>query len=1350
MADAESPRRRRFKWVQAIIGIAIFFAFIITAWYLTSPYFQEYVRGRLVAELEAVTGGRVELQNFRWRLSHLDFTATNLTIHGAEKEQEIPYMHFDRLEVRLKIISLLGREVGFRSIVAEHPVFHIVAYPNGTSNQPAPKVAQPSTQESVKELFDMQVQRLEVHNGEFIWNDRKIPLDFDASDMSAQMFFTAKRTYDGKVHVGKLDTKFQDFRPFGSIADAEFSFSQTELRFTSLKWESGNSHLQGTGTVKEFSQPRLDLNYDGWFDLKELAGIARVREVRGGTLELKGSGTYASVAGQFSSAGTMLAKGVDWYAPGLRLQNAELGGEFALNNRDFRLSNALARAFGGSARGELQVVNWSAPPAEVQRAQGDKTKWQRGKGSLRLSDLPLARVALLFSSRILPLDRMNLTGSTSGTVNFAWEVSPADLVADMALTANAPAGVSPQQLPVNGEVRGRYFARRQLLEVSQLNLATRETQVNANGEIGTYTANLKFNLASSDLNDIRPVLDAIEHNAEVPVKLHGRATCVGTVTGSLKQPQLAGHFEAADFDTIFKVRQTTASGTSSPGTSPVQTLHWDSLAADLQYSSNIFAARHASLRRGNTQIVFDFSAGLENGSFVEQSPISLQLKMANADLAQIQGLTGLDYPIAGDVDLTLQLAGTKADPQGTGNFLLTHAVLFGQAVTSVRSDVRFANGEARLSNITLVQSAARLTGNAAYNLHTTNFEFNLTGSNIDLAKIAKLQTARLSTAGELDFTVQGTGTRDKPVINAHVHVGKLVLNGELVGEFNADAVTHGADMQLVARSNFEHSQLAVDGTVHLRGDLPAVLTLRFDHLDVDPLLRAYLKGRITGHSSVAGTLAFHGPLKHPDHWTVVGDVNEFLANIQNVETRNDGPIHFVVADRLLTLDRLRLVGEGTDVTAGGTIQFFGKYEMNMHADGRVNLRIVETLNPDFRSGGYLTVQIGVGGTLETPVLNGEIDIHQGALSYTDVPSGLSDINGSLVFTQDRLEVQSLTARTGGGTLSLGGYINYGRRVNFHITALGQDIRLRYPPGMSATANADLRLTGSLSNAVLAGDITVTRFAVSPDFDFATYLVRAKESITAPNPKSLLNNLHFDVHIVTTPELQVQTSIAKASGDADLRLRGTGTHPTLLGRVNILEGEVSFNGTKFRLSRGDISFVNPVQIQPVLDLEATTRVRDYDISIGFHGSIDKLSTTYRSDPPLATQDIIALLAFGRTREDTALMPQNIPTFDEATSNAILSQALTSTSNNRVQKLFGVSRVKIDPQVGATENNPSGARLTIEQQVSGNITLTYITNVAQTSQQIIQAEYNVTRYVSLIAIRDQNGVVSFDVRIRHRKK
>jgi translocation and assembly module TamB len=60
------------------------------------------------------------------------------------------------------------------------------------------------------------------------------------------------------------------------------------------------------------------------------------------------------------------------------------------------------------------------------------------------------------------------------------------------------------------------------------------------------------------------------------------------------------------------------------------------------------------------------------------------------------------------------------------------------------------------------------------------------------------------------------------------------------------------------------------------------------------------------------------------------------------------------------------------------------------------------------------------------------------------------------------------------------------------------------------------------------------------------------------------------------------------------------------------------------------------------------------------------------------------------------------------------------------------------------------VTIEQQVKDNLTITYTTNVAQTSQQVIQMEYNVSKNVSIVAIRDQNGVVSFDVKIRRRKR
>jgi translocation and assembly module TamB len=347
-------------------------------------------------------------------------------------------------------------------------------------------------------------------------------------------------------------------------------------------------------------------------------------------------------------------------------------------------------------------------------------------------------------------------------------------------------------------------------------------------------------------------------------------------------------------------------------------------------------------------------------------------------------------------------------------------------------------------------------------------------------------------------------------------------------------------------------------------------------------------------------------------------------------------------------------------------------------------------------------------------------------------------------------VQSLSANTGGGTLNIGGFISYQNGIYFDLTATGREIRLRYPPGISASADADLHYSGNLKSSLLSGDVLVTRFGVNQRFDFALYVARGKAPATAPKANPLLDNLRLDVHVTSTPELRVETQLAKVAGDADLRIRGTASKPVVLGRVNIAEGDIFFNSTKYHLERGDISFTNPITIEPVLNVEASARVREYDITLGFHGSVLKgISTTYRSEPPLPTADIIALLALGRTREDAVLNPPAQQNFAETASNAILGQALDAAVSSRVQKLFGVSRIKIDPQVGGPET-ATGARITIEQQVSNNVTLTYITNVARANQQIIQGEFNFSRDVSLVIVRDENGVLGFDVKIRQRKK
>ncbi|MHB8218616.1 MAG: translocation/assembly module TamB domain-containing protein, partial [Candidatus Sulfotelmatobacter sp.] len=496
-------------------------------------------------------------------------------------------------------------------------------------------------------------------------------------------------------------------------------------------------------------------------------------------------------------------------------------------------------------------------------------------------------------------------------------------------------------------------------------------------------------------------------------------------------------------------------------------------------------------------------------------------------------------------------------------------------------------------------------------------------------------------------------------------------------------------------------------------------------------------------------------LRQPDQWVLEGTLTALALDVEHVKVQNQDPIRFSLAQRSLNVQELHLVGEGTDLSGHGSIQLSGDRALDVTADGRLDLKLLSGFNPDFTSSGVVAMKITIGGTLQEPLPQGSLQVTNGSLNYAGLPSGLSELNGSLVFTRDHMHIETLTARTGGGSVDLKGDATYfTRQLNFNLTATGKDVRLRYPPGVSSTADVELHWVGSRAASTLSGDISVNKIAVTPGFDFSAYLERSRRFSTVTASNSPLNNIKLDIRVRTAPELQMRTAIARLSGDADLRLRGSIARPAVLGRVDILEGQATFHGTRFTLERGDITFSNPVAIEPQLNLQASTHVRNYDLNITVTGTPERLNLNYRSEPPLPKSDIIALLALGRTNEESAQLQEQSgqSAFSDQATALILSQALNATVSSRLQRLFGASNIKIDPQGLTTETNPTarGPQVTIEQEFANNLSLTYSTNVSQSSQQIIQGEYYVNRSVSVVGTRDQNGVVSFDLRIRRRRK
>jgi translocation and assembly module TamB len=655
----------------------------------------------------------------------------------------------------------------------------------------------------------------------------------------------------------------------------------------------------------------------------------------------------------------------------------------------------------------------------------------------------------------------------------------------------------------------------------------------------------------------------------------------------------------------------------------------------------------------------------------------------------------------------------------------------------------------------LLHDDSVVTGSAAYSPSARAFRLDVAGNNFDLAEARRINPSRVPLQGRADFVLKGSGTTEAPSINADVHVRGLSLDHELAGELDFQAVTQGSELHVTGNSHLQHGSLLVSGNVQLRDGYPANLAFQMEQLGLDALWRHYFRGQLTGRSSATGSLDLRGPLRQPRKLTVDATLTDLSLDLENVKLRNQDPIRFSLANQSVNIGQLHLVGEGTDLNAHGTVQLSGARALDLAADGRLDLKLLSGFDPDFTATGAVSMKLTVGGTLADPLPQGNFQVANGAISYAGLPSGLNELNGSLQFTRDHMHIETLTARTGGGTLDLKGDATYfGNQLNFNLTARGKDVRLRYPPGVSSTADADLHWVGSRAASTVSGEISINKIAVTPGFDFSAYLERSRQYSTVNAANSPLNNVKLDIQVQTTPELQMRTAIARLSGDADLRLRGSIARPAVLGRVDILEGQATFHGTRYTLERGDITFANPVAIEPQLNLQASTHVRNYDLNITVTGTPARLSLNYRSEPPLPKSDIIALLALGRTNEESAQLQEQSgqSAFSDQASALILSEALNTTVSSRLQRLFGASNIKIDPQGLTTETNPTarGPQVTIEQEFANNVALTYSTNVSQSSQQIIQGEYYFNRNLSVVGTRDQNGVVSFDLRIRRRKK
>jgi translocation and assembly module TamB len=1356
--------RRRIAWFAGGLIVFLLLAAVTVVMIVRSDWFYNKIRAKIIETIETATGGRAEIGSFSFDWRKMRAEVRDIVLHGTEPADKPPLLRAPQVVVGLKIISLSRHDIDIQSLAVIEPHVYLIVASDGSTNIPKPK-GKSSGKDFTYGLLDAKIGHATIQRGVTeLEAHGSTPFSFRGENVLVNLTYDASRPrYQGTFAASPMRLSYDDYGPEPFQVNVGFAIERGRIAVESAHIVDGATQVNATGALEDLLNIHASFQFTARTRLTDIARIFRMKELRQGAAVVTGTARIVPGVG-LSIDGALHATDVEYRDATVRLTGFRAQGTVGLHNKivsathlllsgDFVRGTKRERLDGRIA--DLKLLRKDLDLHGVALAllsgdfKGDVTvrNLDRFTATGAISGIDARRAAALFTPQELPWDALVFGPiRVEGSLRHSQE-----------LRANLQATISPAPSgdPVSGQINAAYDARNGgNLDLGRSTVNLPHTRADFSGSIGHE---MRVHLETTDLNDMLPALSVSP--SSVPVKLNnGSVIFDGTVTGNLATPQIAGHVRATSF---------------SYSGEPI-----DSLEADAQASPDSVRLQNATAVRGALRAQFQGSIGLSDWKTSDASPISATGSIANASATDVLALARVkDVPFTGLISGSGSVNGTLGNLGGQADLTAVKGVYHNEPFDRLIAHATYANDTLTVTNAQLVAGTKQATLNATYHHNPTRFDegrihFQLSTNPSPIEAIHAVAeqrpdlkgTAQVTASGDIDLTP--TAKTPYRIIDLHADITAkgVQFEGQPVGDAHLTANSQGGKLTAHLDSTVAGSEVRGDGEWRLEGDYPGTATLHFSKVDLGRL-RDWLSPEATPadfSGSLEGDLRVEGPAENWRADRAELRIRQFQISAvpssvvsQPLVIRNSGDLVFRFANSVITAESAHLVGPGTDLTLTGRVLPEQKAPLDLRVDGKTDLAFLHDFSPDIVASGGVTANATIRGSFGDPQLFGRVQFDKANFNIADVPNGIANATGAITFNKDRAQIESLTGETGGGRIRLTGFASYGgsRPAVFRLHANAEEVRVRYPEGVSTVANAQLNLTGTVQSSMVSGTVTILRTGVNLQSDFSSLLAKSAQPIQTPSARpGLLNGMSFDVQIDTAPDIQLQSSLTEnVQAEATLRLRGTATNPALLGRINITQGQLSFFGTKYTLAQGSIAFYNPVRIEPIINIDLETRVRGIDIILTVSGPLNKLTLTPRSDPPLQFSEIVALLATGRApTSDPSLWTQNnTQSWQQMGASALLGSAIANPVAGRLQRFFGVSRLRIDPTIAGVDNTPQ-ARVTVEQQITPSVTFTYIQNVAQTNSQVIRVEWSLSKEFSAVALRDENGLFGLDFYYKRRFK
>jgi translocation and assembly module TamB len=1359
--------RKRLAWIAGALLAAAAIAVLAFAATLRSMWVRNLARERLVAIMQTATGGRVEIGSLSVEWRPLRAEVRGITIHGTEAAGKPPLFHADAAAIGLKIVSVFERRVNIESLDVSNPHLYVIVSPDGRTNVPEPKTSGGGN--AMESVLDLAIGRFDLRNGLFEIESRgSAPFEAHGRNLNTRFAYEPKgKRYRGRVSIQPLDLAIQGYARTAADIDVALSIERDRMLVESAELRTGNSRFRLSGEIAGLTTaPRAAFQYQARVSQADVARFLETKLLESGTVESAGSATWTG-PGEFAVGGDLHAYGLEYRDAYVWLRQFKAEGAVSAGPRGLEVTDLRASGFYAPDSGRLPMdlrVRTAAVRGSNIDFRGLSISAAGGmfQGEALLENLnrfhakgdiagfQARRIVAIYSPQALPWD-----ARASGPVAIE-----AALKGDSFLRVRVNLEVAPEAggAPVRGRVTANYDTDSKTLDLGRSILNLPSSRAEVSGVVGRA---LTVHLETRDLGDVLPALG--EDPGDFPARLEGGAAVLNAVvSGDIGDPAIRGRLTARGFSLVGQ--------------------KFDSLAADVTASATHVKAENVVLSHGALRAQGAIEAALRDWKTAPSSAIFGNATVRDAPASDAAALAGWeDAPVSGALGGSAQILGTVGSPIIQAEFTAAAGAFNGEPFDRVTGRAAYSRNTLELSSGQIAAGAKHALVSAAY-AHTPGdfsegrLRFEITTNPMPLDQIRTLQEARPGLAGTARLAARGMAAIRPPTsarrafdlveLNADLAANGVALNGAAFGNARIEASTEGGSLRARLTSDFAGSAVSGEGSWRLLDDYPGSASVSFAKLDLARLrtLLAKTGGPSPFSGSAEGTLRIEGPALRPEAMRAELRVEKLQVGpapdgeparaASPLLVRNNGPVVASLAGNVITIGSARLQGRETDFAVSGKASLDQASPLDLRVSGRMSAAILQDFFPDMTAAGSVAADATVRGAFDSPQINGRVEVQDVSLNLADFPNGISNGNGVILFssvrdnTEQRATIQRLSARSGGGSIELSGFAAYSEgETRFQLHATAREVRVRYPAGVSTLANASLNLTGTSERSILSGNVTVLRTGFNVQSDIGSALSASSEPAQIPSaPTGPLGGLNFDVQVQTAPDVQVESSLTQdIVMEANLRLRGTLNNPGVVGRINFMQGQVLFFGSRYNIEQGTISFYNQTKIEPIVDIDLETRVQGIDVILTVAGPLGKLNLTPRSDPPLQFNQIVSLLATGQApTNDPALLAQQTAapqSWQQMGASALLGQAITSPVSGRLQRFFGVSSIRIDPLRPGVEYNPQ-ARLTIQQQVTPSITVTYITVVTSSNPQVVSISWDISKQLSVSAVRDETGVFGLD--------